>query len=67
MIIQACLNGRHPVNYHPALPVTVQELVCDGQEVVAAGASELHIHVRDQNGLESLRPEHVDATMRALK
>lgn len=67
MIIQACLNGRHPMNYHPALPVTVQKLVCDGKEVVAAGASELHIHVRDQNGLESLKPEHVDATMRALK
>ena len=32
-----------------------------------AGASELHIHVRDENGLESLHPKWVDATMRALK
>jgi uncharacterized protein (DUF849 family) len=34
---------------------------------VIAGASELHIHVRDRNGLESLQPDCVDATMTALK
>jgi uncharacterized protein (DUF849 family) len=67
MIIQACLNGRHPANYHRALPVTIESLVRDGKEVVGTGASELHIHVRDQNGLESLKPEHVDAIVRALK
>lgn len=67
MIVQACLNGHHPPNYHPGLPVTIQALVEDGRQVVAAGASELHIHVRDQNGLESLQPDRVDATMRALK
>ncbi|HZC34803.1 MAG TPA: 3-keto-5-aminohexanoate cleavage protein [Chthoniobacterales bacterium] len=67
MIVQACLNGHHPPDYHPALPVTIQALVDDGWEVVIAGASELHIHVRDQNGLESLQPDRVDATMRALK
>ena len=31
------------------------------------GASELHLHVRDQTGLETLAPNHVDATMKALK
>jgi uncharacterized protein (DUF849 family) len=67
MIVQACLNGNHPPNYHPHLPVTIEALRDDGRQVVNAGASELHIHVRDENGLESLHPKWVDATMRALK
>jgi uncharacterized protein (DUF849 family) len=67
MIVQACLNGNHPPNYHPHLPVTIEALRDDGRQVVNAGASELHIHVRDENGLESLHPKRVDATMRALK
>ena len=67
MIVQACLNGNHPANYHPHLPVTIEALLDDGRQVVNAGASELHIHIRDENGLESLHPKWVDATMRTLK
>jgi uncharacterized protein (DUF849 family) len=67
MIVQACLNGNHPPNYHPHLPVTIEALRDDGRQVVNAGASELHIHVRDENGWESLHPKCVDAMMRALK
>jgi uncharacterized protein (DUF849 family) len=67
MIVQACLNGDHPPDYHPHLPVTIVALVDDGCRVVKAGASELHIHIRDENGLESLHPDRVDAAMRALK
>jgi uncharacterized protein (DUF849 family) len=67
MIVQACLNGDHPPDYHPHLPVTIGALVDDGRRVLKAGASELHIHIRDKNGVESLHPQCVDATMRALK
>lgn len=67
MIVQACLNGGHPPSYHPALPCSIQTLVEDGRKVVTVGASELHLHVRDDRGLESLAPSSVDATMRALK
>ena len=67
MIVQACLNGDHPASYHPNLPVTIDALVDDGRQVIDAGASELHIHIRDQNGLENLHPDRVDATIRALR
>ena len=67
MIVQACLNGSHPLSYHPAVPATVHALVEDGRKVVTAGASELHLHVRGDRGVESLAPDHVDATIRALK
>jgi uncharacterized protein (DUF849 family) len=67
MIVQACLNGAHPPIYHPRLPTSIQALAIDGRQSVAAGASELHFHVRDQNGVETLHPEWVDATMEGLK
>jgi uncharacterized protein (DUF849 family) len=67
MIVQACLNGAHPPAYHPRLPVSVQALAEDGRQSVAAGASELHIHVRDQQGVETLHPDWVEATMKELK
>jgi uncharacterized protein (DUF849 family) len=54
MIIQACLNGARPANYHPALPLTKEDMVTDAVACVAAGAGELHIHPRDADGKESL-------------
>src|SRR5438105_6446913 len=67
MIVQACLNGDHPASYHPNLPVTIEALVDDGRQVINPGASELHIHIRDQKGAESLLADRVDATIRALR
>jgi uncharacterized protein (DUF849 family) len=56
MMVQACLNGDHPADYHPHLPVTIVALVDDGRRVVKAGASELHIHIRDKNGMKVCIP-----------
>jgi uncharacterized protein (DUF849 family) len=67
MIVQACLNGHHPPGYHPRLPVSIDALVADGRQVIAAGASELHLHVRDRNGVESLDPDCVVHLDRAEK
>jgi uncharacterized protein (DUF849 family) len=67
MIVQACLNGGHPPSYHSAVPVSIQALVEDGRKVLSAGASELHLHVRGEGGAESLAPDDVDATMKALR
>jgi uncharacterized protein (DUF849 family) len=49
------------------LPVSTETLVTDGWAVVKAGAAELHLHVRGPDGAESLAPEHVDATITALR
>jgi uncharacterized protein (DUF849 family) len=67
MIVQACLNGARAPDYHPRLPVSIEALVADGWAVVEAGAAELHLHVRGPDGVESLAPEHVDATITALR
>ncbi|MBV9732235.1 MAG: 3-keto-5-aminohexanoate cleavage protein [Verrucomicrobia bacterium] len=67
MIIQACLNGGKRSSDHPAVPTTIQALVADGRKVLSVGASELHLHVRNASGLESLAPDDVDATIKALR
>jgi uncharacterized protein (DUF849 family) len=56
MIIQACLNGSRPPGYHPRLPVTPAAIVADANAVARAGANELHIHLRDDSGTETLEP-----------
>ena len=67
MIVQACLNGARPQGYHPRPPVSAAELADDAVSVVRAGAAEIHLHVRDGEGRESLAPAHVDATMTAVR
>jgi len=67
MIVQACLNGGKRTSDNPAVPTTIQALVADGLKVLSVGASELHLHVRGESGAESLAPNDVDATIKALR
>lgn len=41
---------------HPALPLTVEEIVEAAVECAAAGADAIHLHVRDADGRPSLDP-----------
>ena len=67
MIVQACLNGARPANFHPALPLTPEAMARDAADCVAAGAAEVHLHSRGSDGTESLAPAAVDATVLALR
>ena len=67
MIVQCCLNGTRPPGWHPRLPVSVEAIVAEAVEAVRAGAAELHLHVRDTDGAETLAAEPVDATVAALR
>jgi len=67
MIIQACLNGARQAEYHPALPLTPDAIAHDAAACVAAGAGELHIHPRGQDGRESLAPDVIDAAVLAVR
>jgi uncharacterized protein (DUF849 family) len=67
MIVQACLNGNRVAAFHPGVPVTPEAIVADAVEAVAAGAGELHVHVRDESGRETLAPAVVDRTVAALR
>ncbi len=66
-MIKACLNGdRHPRS-HPRLPVTPAQLAADARACAEAGAAMVHVHPRDERGLESLLAEHVTAAVRAIR
>ncbi|MCV9942702.1 MULTISPECIES: 3-keto-5-aminohexanoate cleavage protein [unclassified Rhizobium] len=65
MIVQACINGARPSDFHPLLPLTIDAMVRDAAASVAAGAAELHVHPRAANGKESLAA--VDDTVGAIR
>jgi uncharacterized protein (DUF849 family) len=65
MIVQACINGARPADYHPQLPLTADEMAIDAAVCVSSGAGELHIHARGTDGRESLSA--VAETMRAVR
>ncbi len=67
MVVQACLNGARSAGYHPRLPLLLNDVVDDAIECVRAGAAELHLHVRDKAGSESLQPDAVAATIGAFR
>jgi uncharacterized protein (DUF849 family) len=67
MIVQACLNGARAASFHPAMPVTADAIARDAIAAVRAGALELHFHVRDEEGRETLRPEIVDMTVEKVR
>jgi 3-keto-5-aminohexanoate cleavage enzyme len=51
----------------PALPVTLDELVTAANECRAAGASVIHVHIRDDQGLPTLDLGRLRATVTALR
>jgi len=67
MIVQACLNGARAPDFHPRLPCTPDAIVADAVAAVAAGAHEIHVHVRDAHARETLAPGVVDPLMVRLR
>ncbi|WP_172252596.1 3-keto-5-aminohexanoate cleavage protein [Saccharibacillus deserti] len=61
-MLQACLNGSRSRNDHPAVPCTPEEIALDAEKTVRAGAAELHIHIRDAGGVETLEAADVART-----
>lgn len=54
MIMVAPNGARRSRSDHPALPVTIAQTVATAQSCHVAGATALHAHVRDEDGLHVL-------------
>jgi 3-keto-5-aminohexanoate cleavage enzyme len=52
---------------HPALPVTLNELTNTARECEAAGASVIHVHIRDDQARPTLDLARLKDTVRALR
>ena len=57
MIMVAPNGARRTKQDHPRLPMTVQELADEALSCANAGASAIHLHVRDDNGAHVLDAE----------
>lgn len=67
MLIQAALNGSRSRDENPAVPISPAELAVSAREAVAAGANELHFHVRATDGRESVYASDVAAAVTAVR
>lgn len=67
ILIQACLNGARFPGAHPALPITPAQIADDVQAVVLAGADAVHVHCKDDDGLDTFDPDTHDAVITAAK
>ncbi len=68
VVIAVAPNGaRKSKADHRMLPITAPELAQCAQDCLAAGASMLHLHVRDAEGRHSLDPAHYEAGIAAIR
>jgi uncharacterized protein (DUF849 family) len=66
-LLEACLNGARRPAEHPALPVTAAQLARDAASVLAAGAGAVHLHVKDDEGADTLRAPELTAVLAAVR
>ena len=60
-------GGRWSKADHPRLPLTPIEIAHDAELCCAAGATVLHLHVRDRDGRHSLDPVHYRTAIAAVR
>jgi uncharacterized protein (DUF849 family) len=66
-LLQAALNGARRRDDYPTIPWTAEGLARSAADAVAAGAAAIHVHVRNERGVESLEPQDLARTIRALR
>ncbi len=67
VLLQACVNGARSPAEHPAIPVTAAGLARDAQRVAGAGAESVHLHVKDDAGIDTADPVRADAVLTAVR
>ena len=66
-IVAALTGTSTSKEANPNTPVTPQEIARDAVAVAKAGASMVHIHVRDEKGKASMQTKHFVSTFEAVK
>lgn len=65
--LQATLNGPYTKEWHPAVPLSIEELAQDAVACVAVGARAIHLHPRDSEGRERLDADTVNVVVSAVR
>jgi len=68
LLVAVAPNGaRRTQQDHPKLPITPRELAETAAQCCEAGASMLHLHVRDKEGVHSLCAKHYRAAVKEIE
>ena len=68
LIITACICGAEVTKEHnPAVPYTVEEIAREAKSAADAGASIIHLHVRDDDGAPTQSADRFAACIGAIK
>lgn len=67
MWLKVCVNGPRTRRDHPAVPQTPEQLHREAARLAPLGVQALHVHPKDEDGRDSLRPEFVDAAVIATR
>jgi uncharacterized protein (DUF849 family) len=67
MLLQAAINGARAPESHPALPVSAAQFAAAASAAIRSGAGEVHLHVRQADGRESLHPAPVADIISAVR
>jgi hypothetical protein len=61
-VLQVTPNGPWGKGLHSNMPISLRELVMELRACLRAGATGVHLHVRDRSGAETLDPSAVNDT-----
>ncbi len=68
LIITACICGAEVTKQHnPAVPYTIEELAREAESAYKAGASVIHLHVREDDGTPTQSKDRFKAAMEAIR
>jgi uncharacterized protein (DUF849 family) len=67
VMLQVTPNGPWGKDVHPNMPLSLDELLADLRECFRAGATGVHLHVRDTSGVETLDPAVVNDACRQVR
>lgn len=68
LIITAAICGAEVTKQHnPAVPYTVDEIACEAEKAYKAGASIIHLHVREDDGTPTQSKARFKACIDAIK
>jgi uncharacterized protein (DUF849 family) len=66
-VLKPCLNGNRLPGGHSALPVTPDQLAADAAAVADAGADAVHLHIKNDDGVDTSDGGRMAAVLAAVR
>ena len=67
MLIKAAINGMRTRVEHPSIPITPEQQALEAKAALQAGAGAIHVHIHGRDGKESLNPDDIGRSLKAIR